>query len=161
MKKIFLSVKILFVLGVLIFSSVSMGDVSREGGYFIYTKFKIVNLRVGPGKDYPINWVIKYKGEPLEVLHKVENWLMCRDFNGDEGWAHVSNVSKRDPHVIIKTPEKTYVTAYARADESSRRLFRIENGRRSRLKKCDVKWCKISINNQDAWVLKDFLWGIL
>lgn len=128
-------------------------------GYFVYTKFQVVNLRVGPGKSYPISWVIKYKGEPLKVYHKVDNWLKCKDYNGDEGWAHLSNVSKRAPNVVIKSADKGYVVLYARSDESSRKLFRVEGGRRVKLKKCNSEWCKISVNNQDAWVLRDFVWG--
>jgi SH3-like domain-containing protein len=127
---------------------------------FVYAKFPVLNLRVGPGKTYPINWVIKYKGEPLEVSHKIDNWLKCKDFEGSDGWVHVSNISKRDPHVIVNAPGKKYVVAYARANESARKLFRVESGRRSKLKKCDDKWCKISVNNQDAWILKSYLWGV-
>lgn len=155
MKRIFLKAKIL----VFVLSFVLSGFAFAEAIEFVYAKFQIVHLRVGPGKAYPISWVIKNKGEPLEVSHKMENWLRCKDFDGDEGWVHVSNVSKRDRHVVIKSPGKKYIIAYARDDESSRRVFRIEGGRRVKLKKCEDKWCKISVDNQDAWVLKEFTWG--
>ena len=156
MKKIFLSASLIFS----IFLFLGSAYASTAKPSFVYTKFKEMNLRVGPGKSYPISWVINYKGEPLEVHHKVDNWLKCKDFNGDEGWVHLSNVSKRNPHIIIVSQQKKYVIVYARADESSRRLFRIENGRRSKLKKCDDKWCKIAVNNQDAWVLRESVWGV-
>lgn len=156
MKKISLSARgALFVLCLVLSNWCLASD-----AYFVYTKFKIVNLRVGPGKTYPINWVVKYKGEPLKVYHKVDNWLKCKDYNGDDGWAHVSNVSRRNPQVVITSNGKKYMILYAMADESSRRLFRVEDGRRVKLKKCDNQWCKVLINNQDAWVLKDSIWGV-
>lgn len=154
MKKIFLNVKICCLFG-LFFSGLAFSSET----YFVYTKFAEVNLRVGPGTTYPINWVIQYKGEPLEVSHKMDNWLKCKDFNGDDGWVQVSSVSRRNPHVVIKSPQKKYIIVYVRADESSKRLFRVESGRRSKLKKCNDKWCKISIDNQDAWVLREYVWG--
>jgi SH3-like domain-containing protein len=155
MKKIFLKARLAVSLLSIVISCFAFADDVE----FVYAKFQIVHLRVGPGKTYPISWVIKNKGEPLEVSHKIENWLRCKDFDGDEGWVHVSNVSKRDKHVIIKAPGKQYIIAHARSDDSSRRVFRIENGRRIKLKKCEDKWCKISVDNQDAWILKEFTWG--
>jgi SH3-like domain-containing protein len=156
MKKIFLNAKVLtlfFLFGV-------YDSVLAQEKYFVYTKFQVVNLRVGPGKTHPISWEIKYKGEPLEVYHTIENWLKCVDYNGDEGWVHSSNVSKRNPSVVIRTLGSKYVIFYARDDESSRRLFKVENGRRVKLKKCNEKWCKVAANNQSAWVLREFVWGV-
>ena len=157
MKKIFLSAKVV----VLFFLYISYSEaVALQEKYFIYTKFNVVNLRVGPGKTYPIYWEIKYKGEPLQVHHRIDNWLKCTDYNGDGGWVHLSNVSKRNPHVIVRTLGKPYIFLYARDDESSRRMFRVEDGRRVKLNKCNEKWCKISVNNQSVWLLKDFVWGV-
>lgn len=155
MKMIFLRARVLLLFLLIFNSHISLA----ANTYFVYTKFKSVNLRVGPGKTYPINWVIEYNGEPLEVYNKVENWLRCVDFNGDEGWVHVSNISKRNPNIVVRSAKKQYVTLFAREDEKSRRLFRVENGRRIKLKKCNETWCKVSVNNQDAWVLKIFTWG--
>lgn len=156
MKTIFLSVRTFLCI---VYLFCAKGSLASDAS-FVYTKFQVVNLRVGPGKTYPISWVMKYKGEPLQVYHKVDNWLKCKDYNGDEGWAHVSNVSKRNPHVVVSAADKGYVILYARADEASRRMFRVEGGRRVKLKKCDDRWCKVSVNNQDVWVLRSFVWGV-
>ncbi len=45
-----------------------------------------VNLRVGPGENYPIEWVLKRKEMPVEILEEFQNWRKVQDWGGDKGW---------------------------------------------------------------------------
>src|SRR5271165_104416 len=45
-----------------------------------------VNLRVGPGENYPIEWVLKRKEMPVQVLEQFQNWRRVQDWQGDKGW---------------------------------------------------------------------------
>src|ERR1700751_587285 len=45
-----------------------------------------VNLRVGPGENYPIAWVFKRKDMPVEILEQFQNWRRVADWQGDKGW---------------------------------------------------------------------------
>src|ERR1700759_5512009 len=47
-----------------------------------------VNLRVGPGENYPIEWVLTRKEMPVEIVREFDNWRMIRDWQGTEGWGH-------------------------------------------------------------------------
>src|SRR5476649_1199442 len=33
-----------------------------------------VNVRTGPGTRYPVDWVFKRKGMPIEIVAEYENW---------------------------------------------------------------------------------------
>jgi SH3-like domain-containing protein len=47
-----------------------------------------VDLRTGPGQQYPIEWVYERRDLPVEVLHAVEHWRQVRDWEGSVGWVH-------------------------------------------------------------------------
>ena len=37
------------------------------------------NVRAGPGTRYPIEWVFKRKGMPVEIVAEFENWRKIRE----------------------------------------------------------------------------------
>jgi SH3-like domain-containing protein len=45
-----------------------------------------VNLRVGPGENYPIEWVFKRKDMPVEIIEEFQNWRKIQDWQGTNGW---------------------------------------------------------------------------
>src|SRR3984893_10616803 len=55
---------------------------------FVSLRSDQVNLRVGPGENYPIEWVLTRKEMPVEIIKEFENWRMIRDWQGTEGWVH-------------------------------------------------------------------------
>src|ERR1700719_4674080 len=55
---------------------------------FVGLRSDQVNLRVGPGENYPIEWVLTRKEMPVEIVKEFENWRMIRDWQGTEGWVH-------------------------------------------------------------------------
>src|SRR5579864_875220 len=52
-----------------------------------------VNVRTGPGTRYPVDWVFKRKGMPVEIVAEYENWRKIRDWQGASGWVHQSLLS--------------------------------------------------------------------
>ena len=41
-----------------------------------------VNLRAGPGDQYPIRWVLTRKGMPVEVIDRFDVWRKILDWQG-------------------------------------------------------------------------------
>jgi SH3-like domain-containing protein len=72
---------------------------SAKGGRplprFVSLKSDEVNLRSGPGRDYPTQWVYRRAGLPLEVIKEFEGWRQVRDAEGAEGWVLQSLLSGR------------------------------------------------------------------
>ena len=59
-----------------------------------------VNLRSGPGRNYPVKWEYG-KGFPLKVIEKKGQWVKVSDFERDSGWVHNTLLSE-SPHLIVK-----------------------------------------------------------
>ena len=54
-----------------------------------------VNVRSGPGAEYPLLWTYHRNGYPVALLARFDNYLKIRDNEGEEGWVHVAMVGKR------------------------------------------------------------------
>ena len=42
----------------------------------------LINVRSGPGSRYPIEWVYKQKGAPVEIIAEFELWRKIRYWEG-------------------------------------------------------------------------------
>ncbi|MBN9291377.1 MAG: hypothetical protein J0H36_09735, partial [Hyphomicrobium denitrificans] len=62
---------------------------------FVSLKSDRVNLRNGPGTDYPTGWVYRRAGLPLEIVQEFESWRKVRDSEGATGWVLQSFLSGR------------------------------------------------------------------
>ena len=58
----------------------------RDVPYWASIRWEEVNMRKGPGEKYPIAWVYKRKGLPLQVVRVVDGWRLVKDPDGDQGW---------------------------------------------------------------------------
>src|SRR5690625_7287220 len=62
---------------------------------FVSLRANEVNLRAGPGFRYPIEWVYRRSGQPVEVVDEYETWRRIRDWEGTLGWVHQSMPQRR------------------------------------------------------------------
>lgn len=132
--------------------------------YFASIKSSEVNVRKGPNARYPIDWVYKKKGEPVEVIAQFEHWYRIKDFNGDEGWVKSAMLTKKRTGIInvsaTKSSTKLYAKLYDKPDGSSRITANIEHSKRIDITQCNKQWCQIKIANLIGWVEKTQLWGV-
>ena len=49
-----------------------------------------INLRSGPGMNFPIEWVYQRRHMPVEVIAEYDTWRKIRDWQGTVGWVHQS-----------------------------------------------------------------------
>src|SRR5437867_9540463 len=61
-----------------------------------------VNLRTGPGRQYPIEWVFKRKELPVQIIAQFEHWRRVRDWDGTEGWVQQHMVTGKRTVVVSK-----------------------------------------------------------
>ena len=122
---------------------------------FLSLKNNEVNVRIGPSKEYPIKFTYKKKYLPLKVLDKSETWRKISDFENNSGWIHVSQLSKKKTAInIIKES-----LLYKKSTIYSKPIAKLEIGRLVLIKKCKLKWCKITSGKYNGWVFKNSLWG--
>ena len=128
---------------------------ANESVNFLSLKNNEVYVRVGPSKEYPIKFVYKKKFLPIEVLDKSETWIKIRDFENNSGWIHISQVSKKKSAIN----KKNNSVLYKKPTIFSKPIAKLEIGRLVLIKKCKLKWCKISSGNFSGWIYKNSLWG--
>jgi len=147
----FLIFLILFF-SILPFSSKSF---SNESINFLSLKNSEVNLRQGPSFKYPIKLIYKKKYLPVIILDKSETWRKIIDFESNSGWIHISQLSKKKTAINIKN----YSILHQKPTIYSKPIVKLETGRLVLIKKCKVKWCKITTGGFKGWIFRSSLWG--
>ena len=130
-------------------------SLASESINFLSLKNNEVNVRVGPSKEYPIKFIYKKKYLPLEVLDKSETWRKIMDFENNSGWIHISQLSKKKSAINIKNNS----IIYKKPTIYSKPIARLEVGKLVIIKRCKLKWCKISTGDFIGWMQKKYLWG--
>ena len=127
---------------------------AKENSYYLILKNNEVNVRYGPGFDYPIKYVYKKKNLPIKVIDKKENFRRIIDFKKNSGWIHVSQLKKGKSLILLKDQ-----ILFSKPTRYSKPILKILKGRLLLVKKCKKKWCKIKTKNYQGWIKKNNVWG--
>lgn len=147
----------------------SAGPAKSESGLplprFVSLKADRVNLRAGPGTDYPTSWVYRRAGLPVEVLSEFEGWRQVRDAEGATGWVLQSLLSGRRTALVTPWDVKAGAPAPqvpVRNDDSERAgaVVNVEAGVIANVHGCDGRWCRVSIDRYRGYMLQKQLWGV-
>ncbi|HVB16944.1 MAG TPA: SH3 domain-containing protein [Stellaceae bacterium] len=116
-----------------------------------------VNLRTGPGRQYPIEWVLTKRDMPVEIVAQFEHWRHVREWDGTEGWVQEHMVTAKR-YVVI---DKGGVRALHREpDASSGLVARAEPGVVAQLSECRGPWCRVAAGDVSGWLRRTDLWGV-
>ena len=138
----------------IIFFSFFSNSISIESNYFLSLKNKKVNVRYGPGFDYPIKYIYKKKFLPVKVIDKKENFRRIIDHKKNSGWIHISQLRKSKS--LIVTSQKIL---FKKPTKYSKPLARLDVGRLLLIKKCEKNWCNIETEKFSGWIDKTNIWG--
>ncbi len=136
-------------------------DNPREGSglplpRFASLKSSNVFARTGPSLDYPIRWIYKREGLPVEIVQEFDVWRKIKDPAGETSWVHKILLSgSRTVMVAGKTP----ITAMSEA-EDGRAVAKLEPGVIANVAECSDSFCKLELVPFEGWVQKKFLWGV-
>jgi len=128
---------------------------AKESINFLTLKNNEVNLRQGPSFEYPIKLIYKKKYLPVIILDQSETWRKIKDFENNSGWIHISQLSKKKSAINIKKNS----VLYKKPTIYSKPIAKLEIGRLVLIKKCKVKWCKITTGGFKGWIFESSLWG--
>jgi SH3-like domain-containing protein len=132
---------------------------------FVSLKADRVNLRQGPGTDYPTAWVFRRVGLPVEVIKEFESWRQVRDAEGTTGWVLGSMLSGRRTAVVlpweIRPGQAQPAAAPLRDDDSAtaRAVAQLEAGVLANIISCDGRWCRVSVGEYRGYIEQTQLWG--
>ena len=124
---------------------------------FLSLRADRVNARAGPGTRYPISWVYRRQGLPVEAIAQFEDWYRVRDADGDEGWIHRRLVSGTRMALIIAGG---VLDVHRRPSGDSQTILRAESSVQGELMACQANWCQLVIGGQIGWLPRSALWGV-
>jgi SH3-like domain-containing protein len=132
---------------------------------FVSLKSDRVNVRQGPGTDYPAAWVFRRAGLPVEVIQEFETWRKVRDADGTTGWVLGSLLSGRRTALVLPWEIKPgaplpQVAIRSGRSGNARTLAMIEAGVIADISSCDGRWCSVAIGSYSGYVEQKLLWGV-
>ena len=143
--------KLIFFISVLVFFPIYV--FSNE--IFLSLKKDKVNVRYGPGFEYPIKYIYKKIDLPIKQIDKKENFRRIIDLKNNSGWIHVSQLKKVNS--IIPKEDKIL---FNKPSNFSKPLAKIEKGRVLLLQNCIENWCKVKTESFKGWIKIGNTWGL-
>ena len=133
---------------------------------FVSLKSKRVNLRVGPGRKYSVQWLYVNSGLPVEIIQEFDQWRQIRDSEGTEGWVFHSLLSGKRTAIIAPWDRKKedeqaiFAKAYSTNSISGSITASLEPGLVVKIESCDKSWCNIANKNFNGFLPKLKIWGV-
>ena len=122
--------------------------------YYLMLKNSKVNVRMGPGLDYPVKFIYKKKYLPVKIIDKKENFRKVIDHKKNSGWIHISQLKKVNSVIVLSNR-----ILFKKPTFNSKPIANIESGKLFVLEKCKKNWCKVSSQNYSGWINIDNVWG--
>ncbi|MEQ8505513.1 MAG: SH3 domain-containing protein [Rhodospirillales bacterium] len=125
---------------------------------FVSLRAGEVNMRSGPGVQYPVDWLYKRRHLPIEVIAEFQTWRKVRDHQGTQGWVHQTMLDGERTAIVLGRTR----TLRAEADSNSRALARLEPDVIVRIAVCPqgAGWCRVRAAGFEGWIRRVELWGI-
>ena len=125
--------------------------------YWVSLRNTQTNMRVGPGRDYRINWIYVRAGLPLKVLREMGGWILVEDPDGARGWMLTQFVSRKAHTAIV---HGAITEIHPNRDGSGPLMWRASPGVIARVMgDCAAQWCKIDIDGRQGFAPATALWG--
>ena len=143
--------KKIYILVLIFFSNIIYADIPKK---YLSLKNKLVNVRYGPGFNYPIKYVYKKKYLPVEIIDQKENFRRIIDFKKNSGWIHISQLKKSNSLIILENK-----ILFKKPSKFSKPIVKLEKGRLLIIKKCKYNWCKVTTEKYIGWLESKNVWG--
>lgn len=124
---------------------------------FVTLKSDEVNMRAGPGTEYPVLWHYRRKDLPLRVEAEFGVWRKVVDHEETTGWMHQSVVSLKRHALVTASSARIY----ASPDNGAALVAVAERNALLELQSCPTQWCKVAAGDLRGWVARTAIWGLL
>ena len=123
-----------------------------------YAAFKSgeVNLRAGPGENYPKQWVYQRAGMPVEIFEEWDTWRRIRDYQGVVGWVSVNLLTSKRMAIVIETRR----TLHDSPSETAPAVAQLDPGVIGRIEECNGDWCRLEVKGYEGWLKRTEVWGV-
>ncbi len=128
---------------------------------FVSLSKNITNVRAGPGRKYPVKWVIKKRGLPVEIILEFDHWRKIRDKDGEVGWVFKTLLSgKRTALVVGDKPVDLYEMSRGFFSKKLEVSAALEPMTLVNVKACEDDFCKVSVEGISGLIERKSLWGV-
>ncbi|MEE4240020.1 MAG: SH3 domain-containing protein [Desulfopila sp.] len=114
-----------------------------------------VNVRTGPSTSNPV-YMELFKGYPLKVIDKKDDWLKVQDFENDSGWIYASLIEKSNT-VIVSADTRANMRSGPGTDNPV--VATLERGVILNVIERQDKWFKVKhLSGTEGWIYSPLLW---
>ncbi len=150
-----------FVLVAAMFASIAQASLKGSGlplPRFVSLRADKVNMRAGPGVQYPIEWVYHRRYLPLEVIVEYKTWRKVRDWRGTWGWIHQSMLTGQRSIIVT---DKTQALR-SKPNPKSKPIAMLKEGVVGKLIECPsyTSWCEVEAGSFSGWMRRADFWGV-
>lgn len=152
----------LFFIAGLLSASISTGLAQTQGSglplpRFVSLRASEVNLRTGPGVQYPVEWIFQRESLPVEIIKEYRTWRLVRDWEGTQGWMHQSMLSGKRTFLVTGKER----TIRAQPEVKSRAVAIAEINAIGELLSCpgSTGWCQVRVKGVEGWLRRVEFWG--
>jgi len=126
---------------------------------FVSLRAGEVNLRSGPGVQYPVEWVYHKSGLPLQIIAEYKTWRKVTDWQGTQGWVHQTMLSANRAFIVVGRTR----TVLAKAEMNTRAVARLQADVAGRLISCPSgsEFCRVEVEGFEGWLIRGDFWGVL
>ncbi len=116
-----------------------------------------VNLRVGPGTQYPIHWEYHRRDLPVQIIDEHDVWRKIQDQDGVTGWVIAAALAGRRGFMV----KATQATLRRSAAEDATPVAYLKPGVVGRLRTCEATsaWCEVQIKDYRGYLRRDQFYG--
>lgn len=127
---------------------------------FVSLRTDKVNMRAGPGTQYPLNWVYHRRELPVEVIAEFEVWRKIRDPEGAEGWVHQSMLAGK--RTITVRRDRDRVMLRRTPDAAAAPAAWLSGGVIGKVLACPKNslFCQVDVEGYQGWLSRDEVWGV-
>jgi SH3-like domain-containing protein len=115
-----------------------------------------VNVRVGPGSNYPILWIYRRMAFPVQITAEFDTWRKVKDFEGVEGWVNKNMLSSKR-HIVV-TAKTTHLRSSPNINSSPKAI--LEQGSIAQLIDIQEPWCHVKVAGLKGWMMIHEAWGV-
>lgn len=111
-------------------------------------------MRVGPGREYPINWMLLRAGLPIMLLSEFLQWRKIQLPDGTQGWIHQSTASYKNTAIVVED------TLLYKSSSGSTPIAKILKNVIVQCIKTEDNFVKVKVHGFKGWIDRSKLWGV-
>jgi SH3-like domain-containing protein len=141
--------------------SASQGPSGLPLPRFVSLKSGKVNSRIGPGVNYPVDWMYLKPGLPMEIIQEYDNWRRVRDSDGAEGWINQSLLSGKRTAIVApwQRGKEATIAVLSEPRREASNVALVEPGVVGTIKECNGEWCQMIFAGHTGWLSQALVWG--